>query len=111
VFDPVALDLQREQIERVLRAGLVTNWNPRAETDADVRRVTDRLQSLAGGTLEDRLREAGMTLQPYAAGDVGEEIEQACRTCMYFESHNRYCNLPELKLGVEPDWSCILWRI
>jgi hypothetical protein len=110
VFDPVALDQQRELIERVLSAGLATNWKPRAETDADVRRVTDRLQSLAGGPLEDRLREAGMTLAPYA-GDVDDGIEQACRTCMYFESHNRYCNLPELKLGVEPDWSCILWRI
>jgi hypothetical protein len=110
MLEPATLDEQRERIVRALRAGLVTNWKQRAETDADVRRVTDRLQSLAGRPLEDRLREAGITLHPYAV-DAGEEIEQACRTCMYFESHNRYCNLPELKLGVEPDWSCVLWRI
>ena len=105
-----ALNAQRKEVERVLRAGLPTNWKQRAYTDAEVRRIADGLQALAGGHLEDRLRVAGVTLHPYAS-DVDPEIEQACRTCMYYESHRRYCNLPELKIGVEPEWSCVLWRI
>src|SRR4051812_3491815 len=104
------LDAQRRSIEHALRAGLVTNWRQRAYTQADVRRVTDALQALPRGQLEEQLRVAGLTLHPYADGEA-PEIEQACRTCMYYESHRRYCNLPELELGVEPDWSCVLWRI
>ena len=39
------------------------------------------------------------------------DIEQACETCMYYKVHRRYCELPELELPVEPEWSCRLWRI
>jgi hypothetical protein len=109
-MDAARLQRQRESILALLRAGLPTRWQARAYGDADVRRIVDELTAIAAGALEDKLRIAGFTLQPYV-GPEDPEIEQACRTCMYFESHHRYCNLPELKLGVEPDWSCILWRI
>ncbi|MFZ5541478.1 MAG: hypothetical protein ACOY5V_17245 [Pseudomonadota bacterium] len=108
--DDAVLARQREDIAAALKRGLATDWQARAYEDADVRRVVAALQALPADALERKLRTAGFTLEPYAHPDA-PEIEQACRTCMYYESHRRYCNLPELKLGVEPEWSCILWRI
>ncbi len=101
---------QRELIRRTLADGLQTAWRDRAYESADVRRTVDALQAIAPGQLEDKLRVAGFTLNAYVA-DEAPEIEQACRTCMYYEPHRRYCDLPELKLGVEPEWSCVLWRV
>jgi hypothetical protein len=109
-MDESELEAQRRAIEAALRSGLATAWRERAYTDAAVRQVVDALQSLAADDLTGRLRIAGFTLEPYV-GEADPEIEQACSTCMYYEAHRRYCNLPELKLGVEPEWSCILWRI
>ncbi len=43
--------------------------------------------------------------------DDDERVEHACRTCLYYEKHRRFCNLPELMLPVEPEWSCIVRRI
>ena len=40
-----------------------------------------------------------------------EDIEQPCDTCMYYLVHRKFCELPELMLPVEPEWSCRLWRI
>lgn len=104
------LEVQREAARRALLAGLETRWRERAYDDADVRRTVAELQGVGADRLEDRLRIAGFTLGPYVGADE-PGIEQACRTCMYYESHRRYCNLPELKLGVEPEWSCVLWRV
>lgn len=109
-MDDAALQGQREAIAAALQRGLVTDWQRRAYSDAEIRRVIDALQALAPDDLQGRLRLTGFTLIPYV-GEEDPEIEQACSTCMYYESHRRYCNLPELKLGVEPEWSCILWRI
>ncbi len=109
-MDDAALQAQRTAIAAALQGRLVTNSRQRAYSDAEIRRVIDALQALAPDDLESRLRVAGFTLQPFV-GDEDPEIEQACGTCMYFESHRRWCSLPELKLGVEPDWSCILWRV
>lgn len=109
-MDEVRLQAQRDAIAAALAGGLATDWRQRAYTDAEVRRVVDALQALAPDDLAGRLRLAGFTLEPYV-GDEDPEIEQACSTCMYYESHRRWCNLPELKLGVEPRWSCILWRV
>lgn len=104
------LDLQREGIRSALANGLETRWQHRAYEDADVRRTVAELQAVEPGRLEDKLLLAGFTLTPYVC-DEAPEIEQACRTCMYYESHRMYCDLPELKLGVDPDWSCVLWRV
>ena len=104
------LQAQRDAIASALGSGLATDWAQRAYCDADIRRVIDTLQALAPDDLLGRLRLGGFTLTPFA-GDEDPEIDQACGTCMYYESHRRWCNLPELKLGVEPEWSCILWRV
>ena len=104
------LDAQRSALRGLLQGGLATAWKQRAYTDVEVRRVVAALQDLAPDDMAGRLRVAGFTLAAYV-GAEDPEIEQACSTCMYFETHRRYCNLPELKLGVEPEWSCILWRV
>lgn len=110
-MNDTALDAQqREAIRAALRMGLVTDWQQRAYSDAEIRRVVDALQALPPDDLDGHLRLCGFMLAPYV-GDEDPEIEQSCRTCMYFEAHRRWCNLPELKLGVEPDWSCVLWRV
>ena len=54
---------------------------------------------------------AGFLRQAYVDPTDPDGIEQACSTCMYFERHRGFCALPELMLPVEPEWSCILWRI
>ena len=109
-MDDAALQAQRAAIADALQRGLATEWRQRAYSDAEIRRVVDALQALSPTDLQGRLRLGGFTLEPYV-GAEDPEIEQSCSTCMYFESHRRYCNLPELKLGVEPDWCCILWRV
>ena len=103
-------DDERELVVRLLSDGLQTDWQHRAYDDADVQRVVAALQALAPDDIEGRLRIAGFTLTPYV-GEEDPEIEQSCRTCMYYEPHRRYCALPELDLHVEAEWSCNLWRI
>jgi hypothetical protein len=109
-MDDRELDAQRQAIDAMLRGGLATDWQTRAYSDAEIRRVIDALQALAPDDITGRLVIAGFTLEPYV-GDEDPEIEQSCRTCMYYEAHRRWCNLPELRLGVEPQWSCCLWRV
>lgn len=105
-----ALDTQRERIRQLLEDGLQTNWQQRAYSDEEIRSVVTQLHELKPDDLQGRLRIGGFTLTPYV-GDDDPEIEQSCLTCMYYEPHRRYCALPALKLAVEPEWSCILWRI
>lgn len=109
-MDDADLQAQRAAIADMLARGLATEWRQRAYSDAEIRRVVDALQALAPDDLQRRLRLCGFMLAPYV-GDEDPEIEQSCGTCMYYESHRRWCNLPELKLGVEPEWSCVLWRV
>lgn len=101
---------QRSRIGELLAAGLATESQRRAYTDADIQRVLKQLNTLAPDDLRGMLRVAGFTAAAYVA-EEDPEIEQACSTCMYFEAHRRYCALPELQLAVEPQWSCVLWRI
>ena len=105
-----SLDDQRRQIGDLLTSGLATDSQQRAYTDADIQRVLKQLNALAPEDLTSKLRVAGFTATPYV-GDEDPDIEQSCSTCMYYEAHRRYCALPELKLAVEPQWSCVLWRI
>ncbi len=107
------LDRQRSEISQLLASGLQTDWQQRAYTDAEIRRVVQALQAvqaLRAGDLQSELRIAGFTPTPYVAAE-DPEIEQSCSTCMYYEAHRRYCALPELAMAVEPEWSCVLWRI
>ena len=94
------------QIRIVLAGGLKTEVFPRADDQDSVAEILGRLR-LVGEDIAVRLVIAGFTLQPVEHGG----IEQACETCMYYLVHRRFCELPELAVPVEPQWSCRLWRI
>ncbi len=66
-----------------------------------------QLRMLADGDLTKKLIIAGFTNYTIEA----EDIEQPCETCMYYLVHRKFCDLPELMVPVEPEWSCKLWRI
>jgi len=97
----------RGEVGALLGSGLETEVEPRAYTSELVNEIVARLQRVAAGDLEAKLRVAGFTLHPY----VSDEVDQACETCMYYLLHRKFCELPELALPVEPTWSCKLWRI
>lgn len=99
-------DKIRETARTLLADGLKTEVFPRADTHEDVLNCVQRLQK-SDGSLESRLVIGGFTLGPVEHGG----ISQACDTCMYYLVHRRYCELPELDVPVEPEWSCRLWRI
>ena len=96
----------RGEIQFLLEGGLKTEVFPRADTQGDVQAIVGRLKS-AGSDLKAKLVIGGFTLKPVTNGD----IEQPCETCMYYKVHQRFCELPELNVPVEPEWSCRLWRI
>jgi hypothetical protein len=98
-------DAKREQIKSLLADGLGTEAFPRADTHEEVQSVVRRLRE--ADDLTAKLVVSGFTLTPV----VHNEIEQACETCMYFLVRRRHCELPELDLPVEAEWSCRLWRI
>lgn len=100
---------RRERIGKLLSDGLQTEWRQRGYSSAEINAVVSRLQALATGDESGRLCVAGFTLKPYMA--EGDDIEQSCSTCMYYEQGRQFCALPELQLPVLPQWSCRLWRI
>ena len=91
----------------MLASGLETEVWPRAGTSEEVNEIVARLQVEAGQDLEKKLVIAGFTDHTIEA----DEIEQPCETCMYYKVHAKFCELPELMVPVEPEWSCRLWRI
>jgi hypothetical protein len=97
-------DMRREAIRGLLADGLKTEVFPRADTQDEIQAIVTRTR---GAGLEDKLAITGFTLTPVTYADM----EQACETCMYYKVHQRYCELPELDVPVEPEWSCRLWRI
>ncbi len=101
-------DELRRSLEKLLKDGLETDWKDRAYTSDQVNFVTNKLRSLAVDDWPEKLKVAGFTLVPFGEDD---EVSQSCKTCMYYLKHRRFCELPELNCPVEPEWSCILWRI
>ena len=100
----------RGEIRRMLMGGLVTEADSRpAATSDEVNEIVARLQAIDRLDLKARLVAAGLLPRPYAITEEG--LVEGCESCMYFEKHRRYCNLPELAVPVEPEWSCRLWRI
>ncbi len=93
------LELQLDQLQ--------TEVEPRAYTHEEILSVISQLQNVEANNYEKKLIIAGFTLNPYGEGDD----EQACETCMYYQVHQNFCELPELMLPVEKHWSCKLWRI
>lgn len=100
-------DKIRAKIADMLSSGLETEVWPRAGTSEEVNEIVARLQVEAGDDLEKKLVIAGFTDHTIEA----DEIEQPCETCMYYKVHAKFCDLPELMVPVEPEWSCRLWRI
>lgn len=98
----------REKLRKLLEGGLETEVEPRAYDPETVQQVIARLQELEPDDYVNKLRIAGFTAYPWPGED---DIEQACETCMYYVVHRKFCELPELMLPVEPEWSCRLWRI
>jgi hypothetical protein len=101
----------RLALRKLLENGLKTEAEPRAYTSEDVQQLIARLQSIPENDYAGKLTTAGFTLTPYAPSEQEDDLKQSCETCMYFVIHRRYCELPELRLPVEKDWSCRLWRI
>ncbi len=97
----------RQEVTALLSSGLETEVWPRADTSESVNQIVSRLQEEAGEDTTAKLKIAGFTDHVIEV----DEIEQACETCMYYLLHRRFCELPELMLPVEADWSCRLWRI
>ena len=100
-------DETRATIAEMLASGLETEVWPRAGTSEEVNEIVARLQVEAGQDLEKKLVIAGFTDHTIEA----DEIEKPCETCMYYKVHAKFCDLPELMVPVEPEWSCRLWRI
>lgn len=100
-------DALRAEIGRRLSGGLKTQSHPRAETSEMVNEIVARLKTEADDDLDAKLVIAGFTDHTITA----DGLEQPCETCMYYLIHRKFCNLPELLLPVEPEWSCRLWRI
>lgn len=96
----------RETIDTLLTRSPDTEAFPRADSHEDVLAVIARLRA-AGNDLAAKLVIAGFTLRPVEHQGIG----QACESCMYYLVHRRFCELPELAVPVEAEWSCRLWRI
>lgn len=100
-------ETRRQQVWKYLDIGLITESEPRADTQGDVQAILDRLKALAPDDMIKKLTIAGFYEAPVEHGG----IDQSCETCIYFQVHRRHCELPEIDLPVEAHWSCRLWRI
>jgi hypothetical protein len=99
-------DTLRQKIAGLLAPqGLQTQTEPVPESNIEFNQILNDLRALPADALEDKLIMAGFTDQPY--GEDGYR----CLECMYYLTHRRWCDLPELNLPVQPQWWCRLWRI
>jgi hypothetical protein len=98
---------RRREIAALLDSGLETEAFPRADSHEQVQAILARLRAIDPGDLARKIAVAGLTDHTI----THEDLEQPCETCMYYLVHRRYCELPELNIPVEPQWSCRLWRI
>jgi hypothetical protein len=99
----------RSLIDGWLAQDLITESAERAYDANQVAERVARLAALPANDIRSKVVVAGFTREPW--GVAGDDLEQSCATCMYYETHRRFCALPELRLPVAPQWSCTLWRI
>lgn len=90
-------EARRKEIRTLLAGGLGTEVFPRADTHEQVQEFVRRLQERQDIT--SKLVVSGMALHPVQHN----EVEQFCRSCMYYLIRRRHCALPELDMPVEPD--------
>jgi len=105
-LEGLAHEQQRELVWKYLDVGLVTEVEPRADTDEEAQAILKRLRPVAGDVIRT-MTIAGFYEAPIEHGG----FDQCCETCVYFQVHRKHCELPEVDLPVEPHWSCRLWRI
>ena len=105
-------DALRFELQKMLESGLEVEIEPRAYEHEHILQIVSQLQSLEADDYQNKLMISGFTLDPYMPPDAeNEDDAQACDTCMYYKVHRKFCELPELMVPVEPEWSCVLWRI
>ena len=104
--DMVDIEAQRLLVWKYLDVGLITEVEPRADTQEAVQGIVNRLKPCSQDVIA-KMTIAGFYEAPVEHGGM----DQSCETCVYFQVHRRYCELPEIDLPVESHWSCRLWRI
>jgi hypothetical protein len=105
-------DATRDRIAKLLSGGAINPpWTERALSQQTFDAIVRALQGLNPADLVGKLVISGFTLRPYVLKDDEYPIEHACWSCIYYERHLGFCNVPGLTLPVEPQWSCIVWRI
>jgi hypothetical protein len=85
--------------------GLETQVEPFPETEREFGLIVDELRTLEPDDLKGRLVIGGFLNRPYGPDKL------RCMECINFLVNQKWCDLPELALPVEPDWYCRLWRI
>ena len=98
----------RVKIGEILADGLETQLEPFPETHKEFAELLAELRHLPPDDWEQKLIIGGFTDYPYGEDT---DISQSCETCRYYLKHRKYCELPSLDCPVEPEWSCIVWRI
>jgi hypothetical protein len=92
-------------IAELLESGLQTRSEPFPETEKEFAQIIDELRTLEPTDLKGKLVVSGFLNRPHGPDKL------RCMECNNFLVNRRWCDLPELALPVEPDWSCRLWRI
>lgn len=101
----------RQRIERLLSSSPDPAVLPELFGHAAFLATVRELQALPPDDLLGKLVVGRFMLHPYALPDDLDGLERSCATCINYERHRRFCNLPELMLPVEPPWSCVVWRL
>jgi hypothetical protein len=96
----------RQKVWKYLDVGLITEVEPRVETQEECDAILARLKAFPYDIIQKMII-SGFYEAPFEHGGM----DQSCETCIYFQVHRRYCDLPEIDLPVEAHWSCRLWRI
>lgn len=99
------------RIRQLLNSGLETDWRHRPRDSEEVAALTARLEAIDDDDLERKLVTAGFLPTPYVPSDGETEANHACVTCIYYETHKKFCSAPALMLPVLAQWSCALWRM
>ena len=92
-------------VESLLAGGLATRTEPVPADDSAFGEILAELRQVERDDVARKLVIGGFTLQPHGAD------QQCCRSCMYYLTNRKWCDLPELSLPVKAGWWCRLWRI
>jgi hypothetical protein len=71
------------------------------ETDREFARIRSALRALPRGDIEGKIALSGLK------NHAGCADQRGCRECIYFQAQYHWCDMPELRLPVEPSWHCL----